>query len=151
MIEKSPLKGIFPLLWVLTWVIINSRFGLELPKKASQMNVTKQINLIKRVDQLTISLKQALIRNIFFMLPSLLTIPFYYLAFNNIEIVKINDLKGFATFIASSYPSQSIFSNGASIIIFIDLIFLIVDTSKKGKSLHDKLGKTYVIKYTLTN
>ncbi|MFD2187703.1 RDD family protein [Aquimarina celericrescens] len=115
------------------------------------MNVTKQINLIKRVDQLTISLKQALIRNIFFMLPSLLTIPFYYLAFNNIEIVKINDLKGFATFIASSYPSQSIFSNGASIIIFIDLIFLIVDTSKKGKSLHDKLGKTYVIKYTLTN
>lgn len=92
-----------------------------------------------------IGIGQSYLRNVFFILPSLLSIPFYYLAFNDPILLDVNDFKYFASLMSSKYPLQGLISNLIFIIIVIDLLFLFFDGKKKNRTLHDVFAKTLVI------
>lgn len=92
-----------------------------------------------------IGIGQSYLRNVFFMLPSLLSIPFYYLAFNDPILLDVNDFKYFASLMSSKYPLQGIVSGLTFLFIVIDFLFLFFDGKKKNRTLHDIFAKTLVL------
>lgn len=92
-----------------------------------------------------INIVQAYFRNIFFILPSLLSIPFYYLAFNDPALIVVTDFRDFAAIMASKFPLQNTLSTIAFILLVIDFIFLFFDKRKHNRALHDVLAKTIVL------
>ena len=50
------------------------------------------------------------------------------------------------TAIGVEYPIQNILTTVSSGILIVDLIFMISDKDKMVRSLHDRIGKTLVIK-----
>lgn len=92
-----------------------------------------------------IGIAQSYLRNIFFILPSLLSIPLYYLAFRDPILLDVNDFKYFASLMSSKYPLQGIISSLTFLFIVIDFLFLFFDGKKKNRTLHDIFAKTLVL------
>lgn len=92
-----------------------------------------------------IGILQSYTRNIFFIIPSVLSIPFYYLAFNDPILSSVNDFKHFASAMSSKYPLQSIISSLTFLLILIDSLFLFFDGKKQNRTLHDIFAKTVVL------
>jgi len=92
-----------------------------------------------------IDFKQALLRSIILIFPAILFVPIYYFAFNNSNLAEYSQIFEFAQGLAVEYPIQSWISNLSFVIIVIDIIVLLTDKTKTQRSLHDRIGKTYVL------
>jgi hypothetical protein len=86
-----------------------------------------------------------MLRSIILIFPAILFVPIYYLAFNNPNLAESSQIMEFAQGLALEYPIQSWISNLSFIIIVVDIIVLLTDKTKTQMSLHDRIGKTYVI------
>lgn len=100
---------------------------------------------VKNVELQSISIAQAYIRNVFFILPSLLSIPFYYLAFRDPFLIEITGIKDFASAMSLKYPLQGILSSLIFVVLVVDSLFLFIDGKKKNRTLHDVFAKTLVL------
>ena len=92
-----------------------------------------------------ISFSNSLIRSSILIFPAILFVPIYYLAFNNSNISETNHIVEFAQALALEYPIQSWISNLSFLIIIIDIIVLLTDSTTTQRSLHDRIAKTHVI------
>ena len=92
-----------------------------------------------------INFSTSFLRSLILILPSVFYIPFHYLAFNNPNLIETTQLIEFAKALALEYPMQNLIANLSFIIIVIDIIILLTDTTKTQRSLHDRIAKTYVI------
>ena len=114
-------------------------FGMTLGKYALDMKVT---NLkFEKID-----LKQSFLRSSILLIAPILFIPFQFLAFNNPELMSIESYFDFAKMLTIEYPIQKMISNLSFVILLVDFIFLLTDKEKLFRALHDRIGKTYVIK-----
>jgi uncharacterized RDD family membrane protein YckC len=114
-------------------------FGATIGKYALDLKVT-DTNFNK------MTLSQSFLRSSILILPSSLFIPIAYLAFNNPEIIKINSLMEYSQAVILNYPIQSYITNLMQLILVVEIIFLLTDKTKTERALHDRIGKTYVIK-----
>ena len=107
----------------------------------------KMVLNLKVIDQhfTQIDFKQSLARNIILIFPAILFVPIYYLAFSNPVLADLTQIVHFAQSLAIEYPIQSWISNLSFVIILVDTIVLLTDKTKFQRSLHDRIGKTYVI------
>jgi uncharacterized RDD family membrane protein YckC len=117
---------------------MESKYGATLGKMALDLKVTdhnfNQINFT-----------QSLMRSIILVFPVILSVPIYYLAFNNPILANITGVLEFAQALTLEYPIQSWIGNLSLTILVIDIIVLLTDKTKTQKSLHDRIGKTFVI------
>jgi len=90
--------------------------------------------------------EQSLIRSLIFIIPSFLNLAPQYLAYNNSTLMASNSFWEFNTLISQTYPLASLLGCFTGILMIIDLVFLLADDTKKQRSLHDRIAKTYVIK-----
>lgn len=93
-----------------------------------------------------INFEQSLIRSLIFIIPSFLNLAPQYLAYNNSTLMASNSFWEFNTLISQTYPLASLLGCFTGILMIIDLVFLLADDTKKQRSLHDRIAKTYVIK-----
>jgi|OpeIllAssembly_1097287.scaffolds.fasta_scaffold123543_2 uncharacterized RDD family membrane protein YckC len=114
-------------------------FGATIGKYALDLKVT-DLNFNQ------ISLKQSFLRSSILLIAPVLLIPIQYLAFQNPEIMSIDSFTDYSQAIANNYPLQSLITNLSIVILVIDLIFMLTDKEKLFRSLHDRIGKTYVVK-----
>lgn len=92
-----------------------------------------------------IPLSQSFLRSAINMLPSLVGLPFYYLAFNNAELMSTDSYMNFLLIMGSYYPLQSVLTNITSFVVLADILIIFGDNEKKQRTLHDRIAKTYVI------
>lgn len=118
--------------------LMETYYGATLGKMTMKLKVTN-------FNFCSIDLKQSLIRSLIFIIPSLLYFPIYYLAFKNPELANANQIFIFSSGLLKEYPIQSWIGRLSFILITIDVIFLLTDSTKERKSFHDRLAKTYVI------
>ncbi|MEL4307613.1 RDD family protein [Joostella sp. CR20] len=119
---------------------MESKYQATLGKMILQIKVTD-------VDFQKINFEKSLVRSLIFMVPVLLSsIPLQYLGFNNPNLVEIENYWDFSTQLGITYPTAGIINLVFSMIFLIDLIMLLADDEKKGRSLKDRMAKTYVIK-----
>ncbi len=114
-------------------------FGATIGKYALDLKVTD-------TDFNKLTLQQSFLRSSILILPTLFFIPISYLAFNNPEILKINSFVEYGQAIALNYPMQNYITNLMQLILVVEIIFLLTDKTKTERALHDRIGKTYVIK-----
>lgn len=114
-------------------------FGATVGKYALDLKVTN-VNF----DKMTLS--QSFLRSSIIILPGILFIPISYLAFNNPDILKINSFMEYSQAVAFNYPMQKYVTNFMQLILVVEIIFLLTDKTKTERALHDRIGKTYVIK-----
>jgi len=126
------------LLSILYKPYMESRFGATVGKMVLQIKVTDW-----NFEQ--IGFKQSLLRSLIFIVPALLSIPIYYLAFNNPVLANTDNFFDFAYLYSLEYPFEKMVSNLTIIIVVIDLIVLLSDKTKTQRSLHDRIARTYVI------
>jgi uncharacterized RDD family membrane protein YckC len=119
--------------------LMESFFGATLGKLLLDLKVTN-------LNYNRIGLKQSFVRSSILIVPTMLYIPIYFFAFNNPDMKNIISLIDFSEALASYYPIQNIISNLMMIILLIDIVVLLIDKTKRQVSLHDQIGKTYVIK-----
>lgn len=93
-----------------------------------------------------INLKQSFLRSSILMIAPILYIPIYYFAFNNPEIMNIESFMDISKSIIGYYPIESIISKISFALLVVDLVFMTTDKEKLFRSLHDRIGKTYVLK-----
>ena len=117
---------------------MESKYSATFGKMAFKLEVTDQS--FNQID-----FKQSLLRSIILIFPAILFVPIYYLAFNNPNLVNSDQIFEFSKALAVEYPIQSWISNLSFLIIIIDIIVLLTDNTKTQRSLHDRIGKTYVI------
>ncbi|WP_139856770.1 RDD family protein [Aequorivita sinensis] len=117
---------------------MESKYGATFGKMALKLKVTDQ-----NFNQ--IDFKQSLLRSIFLIFPAIFFVPIYYFAFNNPNLAEYTQIFEFSQGLAIEYPIQSWISNLSFIIIVVDIIVLLTDNTKTQRSLHDRIGKTYVI------
>ncbi len=117
---------------------MESKYGATYGKMILKIRVTNQS--FNQID-----FKQSLLRSIILIFPAILFIPIYYFAFNNPNLAESSQIMEFTQGLAVEYPIQSWISNLSFIIIIVDIIFLLTDDTKAQRSLHDRIGKTYVI------
>nr|WP_299339032.1 RDD family protein [Allomuricauda sp.] len=118
---------------------MESYFGATLGKMALNLKVTD-------LEYNKIGFEKSLLRSLIVILPSLIYVPVYYLAFGNPTITDTNGFMEFSTALANAYPASTIVTNIFSVVFITDLIVLLTDGSKKQRSLKDFMAKTYVIK-----
>ena len=114
-------------------------FGATIGKYALDLKVT-DLNFQK------MTLKQSFLRSSILILPNILLIPISYSAFQDPEILSINSFLEYGQAIALKYPSQNYITWLLWLILIIEIIFLLTDETKTERALHDRIGKTYVIK-----
>ena len=117
---------------------MESKYGATLGKMIFKIKVT-DFNFNK------ISFKKSLIRSAILIFPGLLYIPIYYYAFNNPRLIEITEFVKFSNSLAVEYPIQSWIGNLSFLIIILDIIVLLSDSTKTERSLHDRIARTYVI------
>lgn len=118
--------------------LMESYYGATLGKMILKLKVSN-FNFNK------IDLKQSIIRSFIFIITSLLYFPIYYLAFNNPDFAITTQMFEFSAGVLNKYPIQSWIGRLSFILITIDVVFLLTDSTKERKSFHDRLAKTYVI------
>jgi uncharacterized RDD family membrane protein YckC len=117
---------------------MESKYGATFGKMALKLKVTDQ-------NYNQIDFKQSLLRSIILIFPAIFFVPIYYFAFNNPNLAEYSQIFDFAQGLAVEYPIQSWISNLSFLIIVIDIIVLLTDQTKTQRSLHDRIGKTYVL------
>lgn len=93
-----------------------------------------------------ISLSQSFLRSLILTLPSTLFIPIFYLAFNNPDILKIDSFIEYSQAVALNYPIQNYISYVIQLILVIEIIILLTDKTKTQRALHDRIGRTFVVR-----
>ncbi|EDM44093.1 membrane protein, RDD family [unidentified eubacterium SCB49] len=117
---------------------MESKYGATLGKMAFKLKViNKEFN--------PIDLKQSFLRNIILIFPAILFVPIYYLAFNNPILSNTTGLIEFTQGLTIEYPIQGWISNLGFLVIVIDMIVLLTDSTKTNRSLHDRIGSTFVV------
>ena len=118
--------------------IMECSYGATLGKMLLKLKVTDQ-------NFNPIDFRQSLFRSLILIIPSILYIPIYYFAFSNETLLRSTQIVEFSTGFAAAYPLQAVVGELAFIIVVIDLIVLLTDKTRTRRSLHDRLGKTFVI------
>jgi hypothetical protein len=93
-----------------------------------------------------IGFKQSFLRSSILLIAPLLLIPIQYFVFKNPEIMNIKSFMDQAKAISANYPIQKLITNLSVVILIVDLVFMLTDKKKLFRSLHDRIGKTYVLK-----
>jgi uncharacterized RDD family membrane protein YckC len=115
--------------------IMEFKYGATLGKMSMRMKV---VNLEYGQPSLT----EVLLRNVFHLFGSFFTLIFTIFVFLEPEFENVDGFFAYTTFISTFAALQSVTRiNG--LISIIDGIMLIAD--KQSRSLHDRIGKTYVI------
>lgn len=117
---------------------MESTYGATLGKMFLKIKVVGENNQL-------IDIKKSFLRSLITILLPIIYIPVYYFAFQNPEILNSEGLLDFSLKVNINYPLLSPITSLFSILFFIDLIMLAVDSTYK-KSLKDFIAKTYVIK-----
>jgi len=115
------------------------KYGATYGKMATNLKVTDY--QFQKID-----FERSFIRSLIFIIPSILLLPVQYMAYNNPSLISLDSFWEFNTLIASTYPIQGLFSCFVSITVITDLIVLLTDETKRQRSLHDRIAKTYVVK-----
>jgi len=119
--------------------LLESYFGATIGKFSLDIKVTDH-NFEK------INLAQSFKRSSILMIAPILYLPIMYLAFNNPSLIESTSFIEFTTGIAMEYPMYQMLGYLSSGIVIIDLIFMTTDHKKLLRSLHDRIGETYVVK-----
>ena len=114
------------------------KYGATLGKMMLKMRVTDY-------NHHPISFDLSLIMIMFLIVPSILYIPIYYFAFNNPNIEEVNGFLEFSQFLSQEYPVQGLIAILVYIILIVEIVVLLTDSTKTQRSLHDQFAKTYVI------
>lgn len=93
-----------------------------------------------------IKLSQSFLRSSILILPSAMFIPVFYLVFKNPDILKINSFMEYSQAVSLNYPIQNYISYTIQLILVIEIIILLTDKTKTQRALHDRIGKTFVVK-----
>ena len=117
---------------------MESKYGATIGKMILKLRVTDT-----NFD--TIDLNRSFLRSLILILPSILLIPFYYSAFENPAIMSTDGFLEFSVAITQAYPLMSIISNLSFVVLVAEIVVILTDNSKKQRSLHDRIAKTYVI------
>lgn len=128
----------FALLGVFYKPFLESYYGATIGKMIVKIKVTDKN--FKKIDITT-----SILRSLILVIPVVMYIPIYYMAFNNTSLSEINGFMEFSRSVASEYSMQGIIGNLSMILITADIIFLLTDSSKTQRSLHDRIANTYVI------
>lgn len=118
---------------------MESRYQATLGKMALNLKVTDQ-----NFEQ--IDFEKSLLRSLIIMIPALIYIPVQYLAFDNPSLMAIEGFWSFSTAVTETYPTMGSFNSFYSLIFIVDLIMLLTDSSKRNRSLKDRIAKTFVLK-----
>ena len=114
-------------------------FGATVGKYALDIKVSNA-NLEK------ITLTQSFKRSSILLIAPVLYIPIYYLAFNNPRLIEMSSFMEFSQGIQVQYPLQIFIGYISFAILVADLIIMLTDDKKLLRSLHDRIGQTYVLK-----
>jgi len=137
--KSFSLALIIAILGLLYKPLLEYYYGATIGKYALDLKVT-DTNFNK------MNLSQSFLRSSVLIIPSLLLIPISYLSFNNPEIVKINTFIEYGQAVQLNYPIQNWINYLIQLVLVLEIIFLLTDKSKTERALHDRIGKTYVIK-----
>jgi uncharacterized RDD family membrane protein YckC len=118
---------------------LEARYGATLGKMAFKVVVVND-------DLEQITLQRSILRNLIFIVPSLIYIPYQFLAFNDAHLLGIEDFWQFSQGVGLNYPSMMIFNCFGSLLVLIDLVVLLANDTSSRQSLKDLMAKTYVIK-----
>ena len=138
--KNFPLFAIVSLISIAYKPFFENKYGASLGKKALRLKVVTFAEKKPRFAQI-------LLRNIFNILPGIISIYLMSIIFNQPEFAAITTYKKYARLITHS-GSMNIFNNSYMVLYFADAIFLWMDDYNR--SLHDRIGKTIVIR-TLRN
>ena len=94
-----------------------------------------------------IGLGRSLLRSLIVILPALVSLPANYYIHHNADLMEIQDYWNFLLKSSNDISPYALVSNLLSMIFFLDLIFLLTDGTNRGRSLKDRMAKTYVIRY----
>lgn len=114
---------------------MEATYGATLGKMALNLKV---VNL----EYEQASLAQILMRNIFHLVPSIISLFFTVMIYADPEFESISGFMEYSAF-ARSYGALGVISSLSAVVTVIDGIVMIAD--EKSRSLHDKIGGTYVI------
>lgn len=126
---------IFTLLSLMYKPFMEYMYGATLGKMALRLKV---VNLQFE----KASLEEILLRNVFHIVPSVISLFFSIGMYNDSEFLEIDGYLEFATF-SQQFQSIQIISWVSSCITLVDLIVMLADDRKR--SLHDRIGKTFVV------
>jgi uncharacterized RDD family membrane protein YckC len=118
---------------------MESRHQATLGKMALNLRVTD-------LNYEQIDFEKSLLRSLIVMIPALIYIPVQYLAFDNPNLMAIDGFWNFSQGVAATYPTMGTFNSIFSLVFLVDLIMLLADSSKRQRSLKDRMAKTYVLK-----
>jgi len=106
----------------------------------------KMIVFIKVVDYdgEKINSFQAILRSIFTIGQTLITIPIYFFVFNDSYLLELDGFFDFSIGLSERFPGLNILGAINFLIILVELIALVVD-QPYWRSLHDRIAKTYVV------
>jgi uncharacterized RDD family membrane protein YckC len=119
--------------------ILEFYFGATIGKLLLSIKVT-DINYNK------MNLSQSFLRSSILTIPCALFIPVFYLVFKNPDILRINSFMEYSEAVAINYPIQNYISYAIQLILVIEVIILLTDKTKTQRALHDRIGKTFVVK-----
>jgi uncharacterized RDD family membrane protein YckC len=91
-----------------------------------------------------INAPQAILRSVFTIAQSLITIPVYWFIFRNTDLMAMTNFLNLSMEMATSYPALNLISTASFFIIFAEMLFLLTD-QPYWRSLHDHIAKTYVV------
>lgn len=128
----------FALIAVCYKPFLESHYGATFGKMILNIKVTNH-NFEK------IDLTTSFLRSLILVFPAAMYIPIYYMAFNNPSLLAINDFMTFSAAMTAEYSIQGIIGKVSFLVIITDLIFMLTDSTKKQRSLHDRIANTYVI------
>lgn len=87
---------------------------------------------------------QAILRSVFTIAQTLVTIPVYWFIFRDSSLMEMTSYFKLSIALAESYPTLNIISGISSFILLIEAILLMTDPPY-WRSLHDRIAKTYVV------
>jgi len=91
-----------------------------------------------------INAPQAILRSIFTIGQSLVTIPVYWFIFNDTDLMELNNYFTLSLQLAEAYPFLNVISGISTLILVVECITLLMD-QPYWRSLHDRIAKTYVV------
>lgn len=133
---KSPL-----LLVLLTLLTVAYKPFLEFTYGATLGKMSLKLKVVN-LQYESATLGEILMRNIFHILPSLVTLYFTIDIYNDPEFADVTGFMQYSAF-SQKFTSLQFISVGSGLLLIVDAIVLLADKYKR--SLHDKIGQTCVI------
>jgi len=128
----------FALIGICYKPFMESYYGATIGKMVLKLKVTNK-NFEK------IDITTSILRSLILIFPAVMYVPIYYMAFNNPNLADLNGLMEFSKALSAEYSMLGIIGNLSMILIIADIIFLLTDSTKTQRSLHDRIANTYVI------